>query len=54
MKSDIQIAQEAAMLPITQVAEKLNISADEQKMRALMKNISSFTENIKQSFPMSI
>ena len=29
MKSDIQIAQEAAMLPITQVAEKLNISADE-------------------------
>lgn len=32
MKSDIQIAQEAAMLPITQVAEKLNISADELEL----------------------
>ena len=32
MKTDIQIAQEAAMLPITQVAEKLNISADELEL----------------------
>lgn len=32
MKTDIQIAQEAVMLPITQVAEKLNISADELEL----------------------
>ena len=29
MKSDIQIAQEAQMLPITKIAEKINLSEDD-------------------------
>ena len=32
MKTDIQIAQEAKLLPITQIAEKLNISADDLEL----------------------
>ncbi len=32
MKTDIQIAQEAELLPITQIAEKLDISADDLEM----------------------
>ena len=29
MKTDIQIAQEAQMLPITKIAEKINLSEDD-------------------------
>ena len=32
MKTDIQIAQEAVLLPITQIAEKLDISADDLEL----------------------
>ena len=32
MKTDIQIAQEAKLLPITEVAEKLDISMDDLEL----------------------
>ncbi len=43
MKSDIQIAQEAEMLPIKEVAEKLGIGEDDLE----------FTENTKLNYPMN-
>ena len=43
MKSDIQIAQEAEMLPIKEVAEKL----ESERMT------SNYTENTKLNYPMN-
>lgn len=43
MKSDIEIAQEAELVHIKEVAEKLGINEDELE----------FTENTKQRFPMN-
>ena len=43
MKSDIQIAQEAEMLPIKEVAEKLGIG----------EMTSNYTENTKLNYPMN-
>ena len=44
MKTDIEIAQEAVMEPITKVAESIGIEADDLEL----------TENTRQSFLMSL